>query len=86
MKIATCKNRRQRQYYNQEISWQALMDKLSVTKRTSETVAQYASMTRDQQSEIKDVGGFVAGELREGKRNNQSVISRSCITLDDVSI
>lgn len=82
MKIATCKNRRQRQYYNQEMSWQALMDKLSVTKRTSETVAQYASMTRDQQSEIKDVGGFVAGELREGKRNNQSVISRSCITLD----
>ena len=39
MKIATCKNRRQRQYYNQDISWQALMDKLSVTKRTSETVA-----------------------------------------------
>jgi len=31
---------------------------------------------------IKDVGGFVGGALREGKRRNGYVLSRSLLTLD----
>lgn len=82
MKIATCKSRRQKQYYNQDMTWEAFTERLKNTIRTRETVAEYKSMNRDEQSEIKDVGGFVGGELKGGRRNNQSVLSRSMITLD----
>ena len=82
MQIATCKNRKQKQYFNQEMSWEEFTKKLLFTTRTKETVEEYKNMTKDQQSNIKDVGGFVAGELKDGRRNNQSVLSRSMITLD----
>ena len=82
MKIATCKSRRQKQYHNLDITWDVFTERLKSTVRTRETVAEYKSMSRDEQSEIKDVGGFVGGELKGGRRNNQSVLSRSMITLD----
>lgn len=82
MQIATCRNRKQKQYFNQEMSWDEFTAKLKETTRTKETVEKYKNMTKDQQSNIKDVGGFVAGELKDGRRNNQSVLSRSMITLD----
>lgn len=67
---------------NKEISWQALVDKLTTAYHTYETVDQYKAMSRDDQSKIKDVGGFVGGELKEGKRKNGYVLSRSIVTLD----
>ncbi len=82
MKIATCKSRRQKQYYNQDISWSAFKEKLKETVRTKETVEEYKKLNKDKQADIKDVGGFVGGYLRDGLRNNQSVVSRSMITLD----
>ena len=63
--IATCKNRKQKQYFNQEMSWDEFTKKLLFTTRTKETVEEYKNMTKDQQSNIKDVGGFVAGELKD---------------------
>ena len=64
------------------MSWEEFTKKLLFTTRTKETVEEYKKMTKDQQSNIKDVGGFVAGELKDGRRNNQSVLSRDMITLD----
>ena len=82
MKIAICKSRTQKQYQNTDVSWEELKKKLSQTIRTTETVAEYKAMTKDKQADIKDVGGFVAGELKNGLRNSRSVLSRSAITLD----
>lgn len=82
MKIAICKNRKQLQYHNRDVSWEDFKKKVSTTKRTDETVAEYKKMSRDQQASIKDVGGFVAGQLKNGRRTNQNVLSRSAITLD----
>lgn len=82
MKIATCRNRRQKQYHNKDVAWSAFVDKLKTTVRTKETVEEYKKLNRDKQADIKDVGGFVAGYLIDGRRNNQSVESRSAITLD----
>lgn len=82
MKIAICKNRKQLQYQNRDVSWQDFLKKLATTKRTEETVAEYKEMSRDRQADIKDVGGFVAGELKNGRRTNPNVLSRSAITLD----
>lgn len=82
MKIATCKNRRQKQYYNQDVSWSAFKKKLKETVRTDETVEEYKRLSKDKQADVKDVGGFVGGYLKGGLRNNQSVVCRSLITLD----
>lgn len=82
MKIATCTNRTNLTYRNIEISWDEFLEKLQTTKRTKETVEEYRKKTKDQQAVIKDVGGFVGGELKNGKRNSQSVICRSMVTLD----
>lgn len=82
MKIATCTNRTNLTYRNVDISWDEFLEKLQTTKRTKETVEEYRKKTKDQQAAIKDVGGFVGGELKNGKRNSQSVICRSMITLD----
>ena len=65
-----------------DISWQAFLDKLNSPARTGETVAEYKRMSKAEKSEVKDVGGFVAGELQSGKRSNRTVRSRSMVTLD----
>jgi predicted P-loop ATPase len=39
-------------------------------------------MKKYQQDDIKDVGGFVAGVLKEGRRRKENILSRSMITLD----
>ena len=82
MKIATCKNRTQKVYLNREATWEQLLAKLEHTTRTKETLEAYKKKTKDQQADIKDVGGFVAGELRNGRRLNQNVVCRSMVTLD----
>ena len=56
--------------------------KLSQTKRTAETMAQYKKMPKGKQDDIKDVGGFVLGKLKGGRRKKDCIISRSAITLD----
>ena len=43
---------------------------------------QYRKMPKGQQDNIKDVGGFVLGKLKGGRRKKDCVISRSAITLD----
>ena len=63
MKIATCKNRTQKTYLNREVTWEQILAKLEHTTRTKETLEEYKKKTKDQQADIKDVGGFVAGEL-----------------------
>jgi predicted P-loop ATPase len=39
-------------------------------------------MKKDEQDQIKDVGGFVGGHLKEGRRKNGHVVNRSIVTLD----
>ncbi len=39
-------------------------------------------MPKDERDRIKDVGGFVGGSLRTGRRKADSVSSRQLITLD----
>ena len=57
-------------------------DRISVTQRTAETVAQYRKHNKAAQDNIKDVGGFVMGILKDGRRRKENVVSRSGLTLD----
>lgn len=69
-------------FQNKRTTWRDIVETLSSTERTKETVAQYFSYTKDKQDAIKDVGGFVGGYLREGKRRNGYVEHRQIVALD----
>ena len=56
------------------------LDRLQTTIRTAETVDAYKNMSKDLQSEIKAVGGFVGGHLRTGRRLKNNIDSRSMLT------
>lgn len=80
--IATAGSRQATQWRNRVVTWQQLVDKCTQTRRTHETVDEYRRMDKNRQSEIKDVGGFVGGFLRDGKRRKGNVEFRSLATLD----
>lgn len=80
--IATGKSRTDVKWKNQEVTWEKLKDRLKETKRTPETVAQYKEMTKAQQGEVKDVGGFVGGRLNGDRRTSRNIDKRSLIVLD----
>ena len=80
--IAVGRSRKSTQWQNKELHWSELLDKLSQTPRTRETAAEYAALPKGERDNIKDVGGFVGGYLKNGKRNNASVVNRCLVCLD----
>ena len=82
MKIAVGKSRMDKKWKNQDVSWADFCARCSSTIRTTETVEEYRKLKKGQQDNIKDVGGFVGGHLREGRRKNGMVLCRSLLTLD----
>lgn len=80
--ISTGRNRKETRWKIQQTSWTALAKKLAETHRTSETLAEYMSATKERKAEIKDVGGFVGGAVEGGRRIRGSVQSRTLLTLD----
>lgn len=64
------------------VSYEELLTKLETPLRTSETVAQYQKMKKNEKDEAKDKGGFMAGTLKGTRRKKTEVLSRSIITLD----
>jgi len=82
LQLATGRSRKETAWKNQEMRWSGIMEKLATTTRTRETFAKYQKMPKTEQSEIKDVGGFVGGMLKGGRRKAGQVAWRSMITLD----
>ena len=82
MKIAVGNSRMDKKWKNRDISWEDLCQRVSSTIRTTETVEEYRKLKKGAQDNIKDVGGFLGGQLREGRRKNGMVLCRSMLTLD----
>ncbi len=80
--IATGKSRKETHWKNKNILWSELVDKLSNTTRTPETYAEYKKMAKTEKDNIKDVGGFVGGGLKNGRRKAENVQNRTLLTLD----
>ncbi len=80
--IATGASRTAVLWKNTAITWDELKERLRTTCRTTETQGEYANMTKAQQDAIKDVGGFVGGKLRSGRRKADHVDCRDILTLD----
>ena len=82
MKISVGNSRMDKKWKNRHISWEDFCKKVSSTIRTTETVEEYRKLKKGKQDNIKDVGGFVGGHLKEGRRKNGNVLCRSMLTLD----
>lgn len=80
--IATAASRLSLKWTNSELMWSEFLARLSVPLKTQETMSEYQGMSKAKQSNIKDVGGFVGGSLKDGRRKSESVEMRSLITLD----
>ena len=80
--LATGHSRMSKKWRNRHWQWSELLQRCSETQRTNETAAEYAKMSREEQSNVKDVGGFVGGYLSGGVRKNTNVLYRSVATLD----
>jgi predicted P-loop ATPase len=82
VEIATAHSRLSKKWKNKRWKWSDLVSRCAETKRTGETVAEYLRMSREEQSNIKDVGGFVGGYLSGGVRKTSNVMYRTVATLD----
>lgn len=80
--ISTGNSRMEKRWNGREIELEELAQRLSATIRTSETTGQYRKLSKAKQDDIKDVGGFILGKLKGGRRKKDSVVFRSGLTLD----
>lgn len=82
MKISYGNSRMDKNWKNNDISWDDFLTRVGSTIRTTETVDEYRKLKKGQQDNVKDKGGFVAGHLKEGRRKKGCVLSRSMLALD----
>lgn len=80
--IATGLSAKSKIWKNKALQWSELVDKLKKVTITSETFKEYMSATKQEQSKIKDVGGYVGGYLLQGRRSPSNVVHRQLLTLD----
>ena len=80
--IAVGASSKTKTWKNKTIQWSELVEKLSHTTRTPETVAEYKKLSKAEKGKIKDVGGFVGGTLKNGRRLKNTVVNRSLLSLD----
>ncbi|KEI05959.1 hypothetical protein Z954_08710 [Clostridium botulinum C/D str. BKT2873] len=80
--IAVGRTRKELKWKNKDIKWSEFLDRVSKTTRTAETYEEYKKLSKSEQDNIKDVGGFVGGTLKNGRRKSDSVLNRSLLTLD----
>ena len=80
--IAIGRSRKATVWQNKEILWSELLDKLSSTTRTRESAEEYARLSKTERDSIKDIGGFVGGYLKNGKRSNGTIVNRCLVCLD----
>lgn len=84
--ISVAGSRKSARWKPQSIKWSEFVARVSDFATSTETLQQYKGMTKAQQDELKDVGGYVGGTLKENRRRNGYVEGRCLITLDADSI
>lgn len=82
LSIATGRSRMEKEWKNKTFTWSQLLAKLKNPTRTQETYAEYMKLPKSEQDKIKDVGGFIGGSLKGGRRKADSVQARQIVALD----
>ena len=80
-KIAVAQNRFDSKLKNVECTWEQFLNRIGNPTITAETYEQFRGMSDEQKNNLKDVGGFIAGETKGGK-TSKDIINRCMITLD----
>ena len=80
--LSTGTDRFDTKWKNKTMAWSAFLERLQRPTVTQESAAEYAKMAKSKRDEVKDVGGYVGGFLKQGRRKADHVQSRSIVTLD----
>lgn len=82
IQMTNFQNRKTNAGYTYATDIRALAKRLENTTRTDETIEQFKAMPKDEQTNVKDVGGFVLGLFKQNKRSKANLISMTAIVLD----
>lgn len=80
--IAEGRSAESKLWKNKKMLWSDFLKKLADPVVTTETFKEFIAANKQEQHKIKDVGGYVGGYLRNGKRSISSVVHRQLLTLD----
>lgn len=80
--ISTGRSRKTRHWQKETITYPELIKKVSEPVVTDETFSDFLKLSTEDQDNLKDVGGFVGGNLKNGRRTKSNVLDRTIITLD----
>jgi predicted P-loop ATPase len=67
---------------NKTFNWSDLVTRLQDGRKTNETYKEFMAASKEDQAKIKDVGGYVGGYLRNGRRKLGNIANKQLITLD----
>lgn len=82
IKITTGQNRKSTNWITQIMKWSDFVSKISRPIKTEEKIEEFLKFNKSKQDELKDVGGFVGGTLKDGRRKAENIIDRHIVTLD----
>ena len=82
IQISTANSRLSKTWRGEQLTWDAFCERLREPRRGTETLADYMKLTKAQQDDLKDVGGFVGGTFTAQDRKLIHLKERSLITLD----
>ena len=74
MAISLGKSRMEKHWKLVEMEEEEFVGRIKKTKVTAETVEEYRNLPKGEQDNIKDVGGFVLGKLKDGRRKKDRVL------------
>jgi putative DNA primase/helicase len=80
--IAIGRSAESKLWKNKTFLFSDFVKRISETQVTNETHKEFIASTKQEQGKIKDVGGYVGGYLRNGRRNPKNVVHRQLLTLD----
>ena len=84
--ISTAGSRKARHWPTTVTTWAEFAEKLKIPVRGEETLEAYLALSKTQQDDLKDVGGFVGGTFTGGRRKASCLAGRDLATLDLDSI
>ncbi|WP_200886387.1 virulence-associated E family protein [Terrisporobacter othiniensis] len=80
--ISIGNSRKDKVWKYRKMELEEFIKRISSTTRTSETMEEYKQLPKAKRDDIKDVGGFVLGKLKDNRRKKDCVINRCALSLD----
>lgn len=82
LKISMAGSRKATYWPKTDMPWSEFVERLKAPVRSTETIEEYLAYPKNQQDELKDVGGFVGGTFTGDRRKAAYVEGRDLLTLD----